>query len=94
MVLASPLVQLGLDAVRLGQVEQHAASGVSPPPGDEPAMRPDSDYPRLDAEGDSDGWAIQEDRYLVHIMRLPRRRATKDDPEPLPEPTQPPFGRP
>jgi hypothetical protein len=58
-VSSSPLVDLGLDAVRLGQVEQLAASGVSPQPGYEPAVGPLSHEPRLDAEGDGDGRTVE-----------------------------------
>jgi hypothetical protein len=54
-------MQLGLERVGVGQVEQDPAALVSSPPLDELAVRPLPKRPGGDAESDSDGRAVQED---------------------------------
>jgi hypothetical protein len=64
------LVDLGLDAVRLVQVVEGAATMVGAVAAELAAMRPQADYAGLDPEGGGNSLGVQQDRLIWHTGRL------------------------
>jgi hypothetical protein len=73
-------VHLRLDAVCLREVVERPAALIMAVAGELAPGGPDPDHPRLDAEGDSDGGAVEQDRSLRHTLRLPERDHPVMDP--------------
>lgn len=78
--MSSSTVLFCLHAVCLAEVEQHAAAVVAAVALELASHGSDPYHPGLDPQGIGDRWAIEQDRLLWHMVRLPERDHPVTDP--------------